>query len=251
MAPRGSRRQLFVGLLLGKGTFGSVFEGAVMGVGTRVAVKRFHDGDHLHLLLAQLKQTLAALRAARSWVGAGCRLLPARAVANKVWSGELLVMPLYRQQATHAPEAELTECLRVFCDELDRVGVVHVDLCRRNILWSGTAWVVIDFDAAYVVATAPEMEPPRGSLDPFGEGHGYKMWHPAACRCAMRFAACATVARYVPRGGSYTRKQFFDHYDAVAHVGLCPPQLAEEAAAVFWPESSSSAIAASRAGFHS
>ena len=71
-------------------------------------------------------------------------------------------------------------------------------------------------------------------------------WQPA-----MRFAACATVARYVPRGGSYTRKQFFDHYDAVAHVGLCPPQLAEAAAAVFWPESSSSAFAASRVGFHS
>lgn len=207
----------------------------MLGAGRKVAVKRFHDGCHLGQLMRQLKGTLTALRASRSWVAAGCVVAPAEVAANKSWGGEVLLMPLLRQQATDAPDDELAECLRAFCNELDRVGAVHVDLCRRNILWSPTGWQVVDYDAVYVVADAHQLEPPRGTLCPYGEGHGAKIWRPAACRFAMRFAACATVARYVPKGGSFTRQQLYAHYGAVEHVGLCPPELLREAADALFP----------------
>lgn len=222
--------------MLGRGTFGTVFEGNVFGGGGKVAVKRFHDGDHVGMLMLQLKRTLAALRAANSWVASGCWVVPAAVAANKSWGGEVLLMPLLRQQALHAPQEELVACLASFCDELDRVGAVHVDLCRRNILWSGSGWEVVDFDAAFVVSDAPRLEPPRGTLCPYGEGHGAKIWRPAACRFAMRFAACATVAKYIPKGGSFTREQLYAHYGAVEHVGLCPPELLREAADALFPK---------------
>lgn len=221
--------------MLGRGTFGSVFEGGVLGCGRKVAVKRFHDGDHIGVLMLQLKRTLAALRAADSWVAAGCWVAPAAVAANKVWGGELLLMPLLRQQANDAPAEELTECLRAFCDELDRVGAVHVDLCRRNILWSGSAWQVADYDAAYVVADAPRLEPPRGTLCPYGVGHGNKIWRPpprVGLQCASRLAQpCKGTSQ---RGGPLRANNCMRTTTRYSTWAYAPPELLREAADVLF-----------------